>query len=146
MSLLSLSLRERAYYRQLQFIWLHSTYWQRSPNRDSCQQTIGSIFFFFNLSKLLLMNAFSDGYFVSSTWQWFWQIAHNTFCPTIRSVIVLVNSNKSHSCLQWWNFESRFCNPLNWTFYGPIIINDSCWSNLCSAGFLVSVPGYTVCG
>ena len=92
------------------------------------------------------MNAFSDGYFVSSTWQWFWQIAHNTFCPTIRSVIVLVNSNKSHSCLQWWNFESRFCNPLNWNFYGPIIINDSCRSNLCSAGFLVSVPGYTVCG
>ena len=45
-------------------------------------------------------------------------VGHKTFCPTVRSVIVLVNSNKSHSCLQWCNFVSCFCNSLNWTLRG----------------------------
>ena len=71
-------------------------------------------------------------------------VGHKTFCRTVRLVIVLVNSNKSHSCLQWCNFVSCFCNSLNWTLRGLIIITNSCRSNLCRAGLLVSVPSYTV--
>ena len=143
-SLLSLSLRESMLSAiAIYLAWLHiltkiSKSWQLSADYGVYlplkimwtviyECVFWWLFCFFNLTMVLV------------DWS-------KDFCPTVRSVIILVNCNKSHPCLQWCNFVSWFCNSLNLTFCGPLIITNSCRSNLCSAGFLVSVPGYTVCG